>query len=173
MNYKSESGCKCGDCCHFRHTEACGQPVKSKNSGGKGSVALLTECSIGMCSQDSFERKSILRENEKLKSNYTTKFSKTTMCHAKIRETKGPSQRFIQKCEPQERVPWAPKFEERTQNEILRQERWARKAPWNLAKDFSKLKKESQGYVLLSCQSLGNPGTLFDKSTRATIRNRV
>ena len=50
----------------------------------------------------------------------------------------------MQKCEPQERVPWAPKFEERTQNETVRQERCARGAAWNLAKDVCELKKESQ-----------------------------
>ena len=39
LNYKSESVCKYGDRCDFRHTEADGQPSKkSKKSGGKGSV---------------------------------------------------------------------------------------------------------------------------------------
>ena len=54
---------------------------------------------------------------------------------AKIREKKGPSQGIIQTSEPQERIPWAPRFEERTQNETLRQERCARGAAWKLAKD--------------------------------------
>ena len=36
------------------------------------------------------------------------------------------------------------KFEERTQNEILRQEWCARKAAWNLAKDVYKQKKDSK-----------------------------
>ena len=80
---------------------------------------------------------------------------------------------MIQKCEPQERVPWAPKFEERTQNEILRQERCARKAAWNLAKDVFKLKKGVTRYVLLSCRSLGNASTLFEQARRTTIRNRL
>ena len=50
----------------------------------------------------------------------------------------------MQKCEPQERIPWAPKFEERAQNETLRQERCALGAAWNLAKDAYKLKKEDK-----------------------------
>ena len=75
----------------------------------------------------------ILREDGKLGSNHIANFSKATMRHAKIREKKGPSQGIIQKCEPQERVPWVPTFEERTQNETLRQERCVRE-----------LKKESQ-----------------------------
>ena len=37
-----------------------------------------------------------------------------TWHHRKIRERKGPSQGVIQKCEPQERNPCAPKFEDRT-----------------------------------------------------------
>ena len=44
LNYKSVSGCKYGDNCHFRRIEADGQPnEESKKSGGKGSVALLKE----------------------------------------------------------------------------------------------------------------------------------
>ena len=44
----------------------------------------------------------------------------------------------------QERVPWAPKYEERTRNEIFRQERCARKAAQILAQDVYKLKEGSQ-----------------------------
>ena len=112
MNHKSESGCKYGDKCHFRHTEGGGQPSKkSKKSGAKGSVALLKETAqLGCVSQDSPQRMSILQEDGKLRSSHTVKYSKTTMRHAKIREKKGPSQGIIQKCEPQERIPWAPKF---------------------------------------------------------------
>ena len=41
---KTESGCKFGDKCLFRHTETDRLPSsKSKKSGGKGSVALLKE----------------------------------------------------------------------------------------------------------------------------------
>ena len=39
QNYVSDSGCKFGDKCLFRHTEPDRQPTKK--SGGKGSVALL------------------------------------------------------------------------------------------------------------------------------------
>ena len=52
-------------------------------------MALLTEnIELGCVSQDSPQKKSILRENENLGSNCTAKFSKTTMRHAKIRENK-------------------------------------------------------------------------------------
>ena len=69
----------------------------------------------GCVSQDSAQNKSILREIGKLGPNHAVKFSKTTMRHAKIRERMGPSQGVMQKC------PWAPKFEERTQDETLKQ----------------------------------------------------
>ena len=66
------------------------------------------------------------------------------MRRVRIRDNKGPSQGNIQKCEPQERNPWAPKFEERTQDETLKQERCARTDAQELAKDVYKLKKESK-----------------------------
>ena len=58
---RSESGCKYGDKCHFRHLEADGQPSnKSKKGGAKGPVALLKESiQLGCVSQDSYPRKSI------------------------------------------------------------------------------------------------------------------
>ena len=47
---------------------------------------------------------------------------------------KGPSRGVTQKCEPHERNPCAPKFEERTQDETLHQERCARRVAWDFAK---------------------------------------
>ena len=79
-NYKSESGCECGDTCRFRHHEADVQPSKtSKKSGAKGSVASLKESfQLGCVSHDSHRRKSTPREKGKLGSNHTVKFSKKT-----------------------------------------------------------------------------------------------
>ena len=110
----SVSGCKCGDKCKFLHTEAGGKPSKKPKKGGaKGSVALLEQTvQFGCVSHDSPQRKWTVREKGKLGSNHTVKFLKATMRRTKIREKKGPSQGIIQKCEPQERKPWAPTFEE-------------------------------------------------------------
>ena len=55
-----------------------------------------------------------------------------TWHQSKIREREGPS-RGIQKCAPRERSPCAPKFEDRSHEETLFQERFARKAAWDLA----------------------------------------
>ena len=152
-----------GDQCHFRHTEAGGQSSKkSKKSGGKGSVASLIEAiQLGCVSQDSPQRKSILREDEKM----------SRMRHANSREKKGPLRGILQTCERQERIP--SKLEERTHNETLRQERCARGTAWNLAKDVQQPHQGVNRYVLLSFRSLGDAGTLFDKSRGATIRGRL
>ena len=94
-----------------------------------------------MCvSQDSYPRKSILREQGKLGSKHTVKFSKGTCHQTKIRERKGPSRGIIQKCAPHARSPCAPKFRERSHEETLHQERCARKAAWDLARNIYKLK---------------------------------
>ena len=72
QNYKSETGCKFGRTCFFRHVEAEEKPSKkSKKGGAKGSVpALLKESTqLGCVSQDSYPRMSILREEGKLGSN--------------------------------------------------------------------------------------------------------
>ena len=93
---------------------------KSKKDGAKGSVALLKESTqLGCVSQGSYPRKSVLREQGRLGSTHTVKFSKSTWPKIKIRERKGPSRAIIQKCEPHERSPCAPKFEERSQEEML------------------------------------------------------
>ena len=97
-------------------------------------ASLKETLQLGCVSHDSSQRKSILREDETLESNHTVKFSKATKRRVKIRETKGALQGIIQKCEPQERNPWAPKFEESTQDETLKQERCVRRGAWELAK---------------------------------------
>ena len=62
---------------HFQSgdVEADGQPSKkSKKSGAKGSVAILKESTqLGYVSQDSYPRKSILRESAKLGSKHAVK----------------------------------------------------------------------------------------------------
>ena len=77
---------------------------------------------------------------EKLGSKHAVKFSKGTWHQLKIRERKGPSRGIIQKREPHERSPSAPKFGERSHEEALHQERCARRAAWDFAKNIYKLK---------------------------------
>ena len=58
---------------------------KSKKSGVKGSVALLKgPCTSVLCISRFLAEKAVLRENRKLGSNHTVKFSKGTWHHKKI-----------------------------------------------------------------------------------------
>ena len=57
---------------------------------------------------------------------------------------KGPSRGVIPDCAPHERGPCAPKFEERSHEETLHQERCARKAAWDLAKNVYKIKNSEK-----------------------------
>ena len=59
-------------------------------------------------------------------------------------QDKGPSQGVFQKCEPQERNPCAPKFEDGTQEETLQQARCARRKAWDLAKNVCNLKAKDK-----------------------------
>ena len=78
---------------------------KSKKGGAKGSVATLKESvQLGCVCQVSCSRKSILREQRRLGSKHTVKFSKGTWHQIKIRERKGPSRGINQKCPLHERL---------------------------------------------------------------------
>ena len=113
---------------------------KSKKGGARGSVAIVKEFTqLGCVSQDSYPRKSSLREPGMLGSKHTVHFSKGTCHQIKNRERKGPSRGIIQKCAPHECSPCAPKFEDRSHEEILNQERCSRKAAWDLTKNIYKL----------------------------------
>ena len=97
QNYKSKTGCTFGNKCYFRDVEADKKPSKKSKNG----VALLKESlQLGCASQDSYPRKSILREQGKLGSNRTVKFTNDTCHQIKNLERKGPSRGIIQKCEP-------------------------------------------------------------------------
>ena len=90
--------CVYGDKCRSRHVEYCVQLNKrSKKGGAKATVALLKESTqLGCVSQESYPRKSILRDSGKLVSKHTVKFSRGTWHQIKIREWKGPSHGVMQ-----------------------------------------------------------------------------
>ena len=80
---------------------------------------------LGYVTQDSYQRKSILREPGMFLQR-----------HLAPNQNSGKKQ----KCAPHKRSPCAQKFEERSHEETLIQERCARKAAWDLAKNIYKLK---------------------------------
>ena len=107
-------------------------------------VQLRYYIQLGCVYHYSNPRKSILWKDGKLGPKRTVKFSKGTWHHIKIRERKGPSRGVIQKCDPHERNPCAPRFEERTQDDTLHQERCARREAWDLAKVVYKFKNKNK-----------------------------
>ena len=162
QNYKSETGCI------FRHVEDEEKPSKkSKKGGAKGSVVILNT-QLGCVSQDSYPRKSILRERGKLGTKHAVTFSKSTWHKIKIRERKCPSQGAIQKCEPHERGPCPPKFGERSHEETVHQEGRARRVAWDLAKHTYKLKNADKA-------TFYTPGRVMPAPTskRAELREFV
>ena len=107
---------------------------KSKDGGAKGSVEILKESfRVGCVAQDSYPRKSVLREQGKLGSNHAVILQRHLASNQHSGK-KGPSRGIIPNCEPHERSPCAPKSEERSHEETLHQEGCARKAAWDLAK---------------------------------------
>ena len=127
QNYKSEKGCENGNKCHFRHVEAEGKLNKrSKKGGAKGSVT-------------TYPRKSFQREPGILGSKHAVKFSRAPGTKLKFGKERVHREELSQSARLMS-VVLAPKFGERSQEDTLHQERCARKAAWDLAKHFHKLK---------------------------------
>ena len=124
--------------------------VKSKRSGGKWSVALLKESfQLSGVFQASYPRKSFQSEPGKLGTEREVKFSNGTWHQIKIRERKGPSRGITRKCARHERSLCAPKFEERSHEEISRREGCARRAAWYFAKKHLQAQEFRQSFVFL------------------------
>ena len=101
---------------------------------------------LGCVSQDMEPPKSssILRKSSNiLKPIRCVRFTKAVLRHANIRD-QNPSLGFICPGEPHQRSPNAPKFEDRSQEEIEWQEQGAREAAWKLPKSVSKLKEQER-----------------------------
>ena len=64
--------------------------------------------------------------------------------HASTRENKGPSLGKINVKPKHQRGPHAIKFEDRSHEETVRQERCAQSESWNLAKNICKFKKKTK-----------------------------
>ena len=64
--------------------------------------------------------------------------------HVKFRERKGPSQGVLQQSELHKCSPHAPKFEDRTQEETLQQERCTGKDAWEMTKHVHKLEEKDK-----------------------------
>ena len=175
QNFKYESGCKFGDKCLFRHTEADGQPSeKSKKCCGKGSVASPKESKqLGCVSQDAEPpKKSSLRKRGKLGSNFTVTFCQGTWHHLKKSGKKGSIARSYSKVSTSRTQSVCAKFEDRTLQEDLHQERCARREAWDLAKHVHKLKTKDKATFHSPTEAWALPAPSSKKARGARIRGR-
>ena len=124
------------------HQQVVGQPSKkTKKDRDEGAVAMLKNSRQLRCVFQDIEPKFslILRKGTNfLRPARGVQFSKNTLRDKKILERKGPSLGVIQRTCPHERIPYAPKFEDRSQEETERQERGARGDAWRMAKSILK-----------------------------------
>ena len=82
-------------------------------------------------------------------------FSRGTSRHVKVRDSKGPSQGVFQHSDPHERRPYAPKIEDRSQEETLKQERSARR---------DEAQRQGQSHIILALGSLvSSTSAIFER----------
>ena len=140
------------DACHDRT----GQPVKrsDKKLGRNSSKRRFSDArQLDCVFQDMTPPKSILRKSTDMpKPIQRVKFTKAIARHTKIRD-QNPSLGYICPCEPHERSPNAPKFEDRSQEETEWQEQGAREAAWKLAKNVFKLKEHQRATFFSSSEN--------------------
>ena len=122
--------------CSFAHRQVEGQPSKEpKKDGDKSAVAILKDArQLGCAFQDTEPPEStpiLLKSQKVLGPIRRVRFTKVAQRHANIRES--PSLGKIQVKVPHQRSPCALKFEDRSQDDIERQERCARGDAWRLA----------------------------------------
>ena len=99
---------------------------KPRKSGDNSAAAILKNSrQLGCVYQDTEPPKtsSILRKGTKvLGPTRSVQFSKNTARHMKVRASRGPPLGVIQHTSPHEHSAYAPKFEDRSQEETERQE---------------------------------------------------
>ena len=98
----------------------------SKKCGAKGSVASLKESlQLGSVSHDPHPRITVQRKEENWDQITPSNSPKAPGTKQKFGKEKGPSRGMIQKGVLHERNLCAPRFEERSREETLHQERYA------------------------------------------------
>ena len=133
--YKSESGCKFGEKCSFAHRQVEGQPKqKSRKNGDKSAVATFEKCTTVGLRISGHAQESWYQFDE-----YDSQKPRSIMQTCEKTEVRR-SEKFQGKV-PHQRSPHAVKHEDRSQEEIERQERCARGDAWRLAKNILKLKE--------------------------------
>ena len=148
QHHRKESGCKFGEKCVLRRTEADSPAKKPKKSGGKGTVALLKNSKqLGCVFQDMEppQSKSIVRKGSDIRKPIRcVRFTKAVVRHATIRD-QNPSLGMICPGDPHQRNPNAPKFEDRS---FTRRDRVARAmCPWSSVEVGQNIVQKEKGKI--------------------------
>ena len=171
--YVKPSGCRFGDKCAVMHQQTDGQTCdKPEQQSDEGAVAFLKNSRLLRCVFQDVEPpkfSSILQKSAAVsRPAHTVQFSTNTLLHVKIWENQGLSLGVIQGTSPHERSPYAPKFEDRSQEETEWQERCARGDAWRMAKASQSSKKRSKS--LLTYGGLLCSSDIRDKTRGKRIR---
>ena len=81
-----------------------------------------------------------------------------------MQEGEGPSQCVIEQSEPHERILFSLKFEDRSQEDSLQQERCARRDAWDRAQNCPKVQRKGDSHILLAFKSLVITSSIFDET---------
>ena len=153
QNYKSESTYKFDEKYAFMHREIDSQlNIKPQKSGGNDSVVILKNSRQVDCPEFFDPKRSLL-------------FSKTTLRHVKIRDRKNPSQDMIQNLDSHERSLYSPKFEDRSKEETLKQERYVAEMREKWQKIFSSSKKRTK-LISSRLRCLMSPSVIVKRTQR-------
>ena len=124
---------------------------------------------LGCVFQDMTPPKSILRKSTDMpKTIQRVKFTKAIARHTKIRD-QNPSLGYICRGAPHERIPNAPKFEDRSQEETEWQEQGAREAAWKLAKNVFKFKEHERAAFFSSPENRCLPASTLKLEEREFV----
>ena len=98
-------------------------------------------------------------------------FSRGTLRYVQILERKGASKGVTQHSEPHDRSPYAPKFEDGSEEETLQQERCARRDAWEMAGSVHKLKEKNKAtfHSLSAVWSLPEPSSMKPKEREFVV----
>ena len=140
-----------GENCSYAHRQVDELPSKrSKKNGDKSAVALLKSTRQPGCVFQDMEppkSSSILRKSSNIRKPIRcVQFTKAVLRHANIRNQK-PSPEVSCSGDPHQRNHNAPKFEDRSQEETERQERYVREAAWKMARCILKLKVKHKKHI--------------------------
>ena len=97
------------------------------------------------------------------------RFTQSSLRQASIRKNKGPSLGKIQVKLPHPRSPYAVKFEDRSQEETVRQQRCAQSKAWNISKKNLQVQRERQDYILLALRGMGITGYINKGARRKRV----